>query len=591
VTKEQIKEIESRDKPADHMMIYAPMGGIVIEKFKQQGDRVNTGERIYTVADLSHLWVRLHAFESDLMWLRYGQTATFTTDAYPGEEFVGRIAFIDPVLDDRTRTVNVRVNIDNTEGKLKPDMFVRGIVKAKVAAGGRVIDADLEGKWISPMHPEIVKDEPGTCDICGMPLVRAESLGYVAARTAGLEKPLVIPVSAALITGTRAIVYVEDPKAKEPTFEGREIVLGPRAGDYYLVRSGLHEGELVVTSGNFKIDSALQILAKPSMMTPEGGGGGGQHHHGEGDTKQPNAHAEHGPGATGQAAPMVMELPISIHQKLHAIIEAQRKITAAVKNTDLATARIQFVAVGKAAQSIDTSLLDGHPKLILKELEMLIANDAIEGGTLTDIANAERVLASLTRNIERLDRQFGILQAGHLPERLEVPPEFRIQLAALWTDYGKIGDALANDDFDAAKSASRQLATSLTGVDMKLLSDNDAHMLWMKEARNLTAIGKSLVEAKDIKTTREHFEPLSGVMQALAMTFGFGPEQPVYLLHCPMAFGNTGASWLQKDDQTRNPYFGATMLQCADRKELISGDHTASKLRAPTTNGKAEGTK
>lgn len=114
MTKEQIKEIESRDKPADHMMIYAPMGGIVIEKFKQQGDRVNTGERIYTVADLSHLWVRMHAFESDLMWLRYGQTATFTTDAYPGEEFVGRIAFIDPVLDDRTRTVDVRVNIDNT---------------------------------------------------------------------------------------------------------------------------------------------------------------------------------------------------------------------------------------------------------------------------------------------------------------------------------------------------------------------------------------------------------------------------------------------------------------------------------------------
>lgn len=71
------------------------------------------------------------------------------------------------------------------------------------------------------------------------------------------------------MTGTRAIVYVELPGTDEPTFEGREIVLGPRAGNYYLVRSGLKEGEMVVTNGNFKIDSAVQIQAKPSMMTPE----------------------------------------------------------------------------------------------------------------------------------------------------------------------------------------------------------------------------------------------------------------------------------------------------------------------------------
>lgn len=73
-----------------------------------------------------------------------------------------------------------------------------------------------------------------------------------------------------LITGTRAIVYVEVPNTEKPTFEGREIVLGPRAGDYYIVKSGLEEGEIVVFNGNFKIDSALQIQAKPSMMSPEG---------------------------------------------------------------------------------------------------------------------------------------------------------------------------------------------------------------------------------------------------------------------------------------------------------------------------------
>ena len=228
ITEQQIQEIEQRRKPTEHLTIYSPVGGIVIEKLKQEGDRVRTGDRIYTVADLSHLWVQMDAYESDLAWLRYGQTVEFTTEAYPGEVFKGKIAFIDPVLNKETRTVKVRVNVSNEDGRLKPEMFVRAVVQSRVASGGRILDASLAGKWISPMHPEIVKDEPGNCDICGMPLVRAETLGYVTAEPSDSAKPLVIPVSAALLTGTRAIVYVQVPDAEEPTYNGREIVLGPR---------------------------------------------------------------------------------------------------------------------------------------------------------------------------------------------------------------------------------------------------------------------------------------------------------------------------------------------------------------------------
>ncbi len=101
-----------------------------------------------------------------------------------------------------------------------------------------------------------------------MDLVTTESLGYVKADTAD-RAPLVIPTSAALVTGKRAVVYVQLPDTEKPTYQGREIVLGPRAGDYYIVESGLQEGEIVVTNGNFKIDSAMQIQAKPSMMNPE----------------------------------------------------------------------------------------------------------------------------------------------------------------------------------------------------------------------------------------------------------------------------------------------------------------------------------
>ena len=275
---EQIEAIERRGTASDHMTIYAPVGGTVVAKHAQEGQYVQTGTRIYTVADLSHVWVKLDAYESDLAWLRYGQTARFTSVAYPGETFTGRIAFIDPVLDANTRTVKIRVNAANPDGKLKPEMFVRAEVRARVAAGGRVMEPALSGKYICPMHPGVIKAGPGRCDICEMDLVTTESLGYVPVGPGTAEAPLVIPATAPLVTGTRAVVYREVPGADTPTYEGVEVVLGPRAGDDYIVRSGLAEGDRVVVKGNFKIDSELQIQARPSMMAPEGGGAGDHGH-------------------------------------------------------------------------------------------------------------------------------------------------------------------------------------------------------------------------------------------------------------------------------------------------------------------------
>jgi Cu(I)/Ag(I) efflux system membrane fusion protein len=268
LTDEQVARLEESGEPSDHLTINSPVSGVVVDKNANEGMYVQTGTRIYTVADLSRMWVMLDAYESDLQWLRYGQEVEFTTLTYPGQVFTGAISFISPVMRDGTRTVSVRVNVENPDRKLKPGMFVRAAVRSKVAAAGKVMDADLAGKWISPMHPEIVKDQPGQCDVCGMDLVRAESLGYVSVDAARADKPLVIPASAALVTGTRAVVYVEVPDTDKPTYEGHEIVLGPRAGQYYLVAEGLQEGQRVVTRGAFKIDSAVQLQADASMMSP-----------------------------------------------------------------------------------------------------------------------------------------------------------------------------------------------------------------------------------------------------------------------------------------------------------------------------------
>ncbi|NQT37766.1 MAG: efflux RND transporter periplasmic adaptor subunit, partial [Planctomycetes bacterium] len=264
---EQIEEIKRGGAPTDRLTINSPITGIVIEKHATEGMYVQKGMRIYTIADLKHVWLYLDAYESDIAWIHRGQEVQFTTESYPGEVFTGEVTFIYPVLDDKTRTVKVRVNVPNEHMRLKPGMFARASIRSKQPAGDRVLAASLAGKWISPMHPEIVKDGPGTCDICGMPLVPAETLGLVLSGDPA-EDPLVIPATAPLITGKRAVVYVKVPGQAKPTFEGREIILGHRAGDYYIVHHGLKLDEEVVKVGSFKIDSSLQILARPSMMSP-----------------------------------------------------------------------------------------------------------------------------------------------------------------------------------------------------------------------------------------------------------------------------------------------------------------------------------
>ena len=440
LTADQIAQIEKTRKPVDHLTIYAPMGGIVIEKHRTEGTYVQTGTEIYTIADLSQLWVKLDAYESDMVWVRYGQEVEFTTEAYPGEVFKGRISFIDPVLNPRTRTVKLRVNVENPDGKLKPEMFVRASVWAKVAQGGRVMDPAMAGKWICPMHPDIVKDSPGTCDICGMDLRTTEEMGYVKVATPA-EAPLVIPASAPLITGARAVVYVKVPQKEKPTFEGREIVLGPRTGDYYIVKSGLAEGEVVVTKGNFKIDAELQIQARPSMMSVKGG---------------------------------------------------------------------------------------------------------------------EPVAGYLPRERERKQ------------QIIEVPDEFRQQFWQVIEDYLALQKALAADDVSEAAQSAGQGLKSLEAVKMNLLSDK-AHSVWMPSSSKIKQMLDNIKKAENIKQARIAFKTLSDELIVALQQFRLFGSQPLYKFHCPMAFDNKGADWLQTDKDTRNPYFGASMLKCGKVTEVIGG--------------------
>jgi Cu(I)/Ag(I) efflux system membrane fusion protein len=357
----QIKKIETEQKRQDHITIYAPASGIVIHKDAQEGMYVKTGTKIYTIADLSSVWVNMDAYESDLNWIRYGGKVEFTTESYPGKIFFGTISFIDPVIDPMTRTAKIRVNVNNKNLELKPGMFVRAVVKSKIASDGKVMNADLAGKWISPMHPEIVKEKPGTCDVCDIPLVSAESLGYVAKEQ--IKAPLVIPASAAMMTGKRAVVYIEIPNTEKPTYEGREIKLGARVGNFYIVKDGLNEGDRVVTKGAFKLDAELQIQAKPSMMS-EGGIKLQLHQHGE---------------VKKEAEPMKkIKAPMLFRKQLNVVLNNYFSIQKALAKDAPEDVSKHAKLIRNGLINVDMQLLKGHAHMVwmehLKNLQPIVDN-------------------------------------------------------------------------------------------------------------------------------------------------------------------------------------------------------------------------
>lgn len=289
----QIDALIERGEPLSHLTVFAPIGGTVVEKQIRAGQYVETGDLLYTIADLSRVWVVIEVYERELTWVRFGQPVELTLESAPDAAVVGAVGFVEPVLTEETRTVRVRVMLKNEDGQLKPGMFVQALVRVPVQPDGQPGPTGLEGKYACPMHPYVVSAAPGACSVCGMGLTQVPG-------SAGEPSPvLAVPAEAVLTTGRRQLVYVED---RPGLYRQVEPVLGPRAGSFYPVKSGLTAGQRVVTRGSFLIDSQAQIGGKPSLLYPEGISGGGTGHAGHGGT--PGAAPESGgkaPGHEGHA--------------------------------------------------------------------------------------------------------------------------------------------------------------------------------------------------------------------------------------------------------------------------------------------------
>ncbi len=260
----QIEGILQQGKARSVLQINSPITGIVTHKNAVEGKYVKTGEQIYTIADLSKVWLILEAYEKDLTWLAFGQELSFSVPGLPGQTFTAHISYIDPLVDPIKRSVTVRAVLDNSQGLLKPGMLAEASISVTLNGSGQVVTPQMTGKWACPMHPEILEEHPGDCSVCGMDLVPLET---ISGSLAAASQALLIPASAVLKTGKRALAYVEVGEGITNKYELRELILGPRVGLEYIIFSGLTAGELVVSNGNFKIDSAMQIAGKKSMMS------------------------------------------------------------------------------------------------------------------------------------------------------------------------------------------------------------------------------------------------------------------------------------------------------------------------------------
>ena len=390
---EQIREIEESETVQDHIVINSPLDGVIIDRIAVEGSYVEAGTPIAALASLDRVFVDLEAYERDLPWLVEGQTAEFTFAGLANRSFAGRVAQINPFIDEQRRTARVRVLVENPDGALKPGMFARGVIQSRLG-------------------------EPG------------------GAEEWREEIPLVIPATAALITGRRAVVYVKIPNTERPTFELRQVTLGPRAGEDYIVLDGVNAGELVVTNGNFKIDSELQLRGRPSMMAPP-------------------------------------------------------------------------------------DEVDDSPRGIGHDHPALAVNQD------------------------------------------EIPQEARERAASLVRAYLALSEALAGDDFSAARQAVIDLHDDTGAIDALDLSGTVARA-WTALSPQLHRPTHAMAAAQDLDGVREHLEPLTDQVELVARSLAAGEVYPLYRATCPMAFGDQGADWLQTTEEIANPYFGAGMLRCGE---------------------------
>jgi Cu(I)/Ag(I) efflux system membrane fusion protein len=262
MTSEQIAELEHRGTADTRSLIVSPQSGTVTKMLAREGQYVKAGELVCEVADLSNVWLLTELFPEDATQVRYGQLVEARVTSLPGVILTGRVSYIDPMVNPKTKSVKVRIDIANPDGQLRPGDEARVEMLVPAGVTSKLYDEQLAGKWICPEHPEEIRSTAETCPRSGKALVRASEFGYVGAADE-IEQPIVVPREAVLMAGEQSVVYVETEPGR---FELRQVTLGAKLANEIVVLAGLEEQEQVAVGGNFLIDSQMQLVGNPSLI-------------------------------------------------------------------------------------------------------------------------------------------------------------------------------------------------------------------------------------------------------------------------------------------------------------------------------------
>lgn len=306
LTEAQIDVFENNGEPILYFDILSPISGTVTKRHVATGDYVKEGSALFEVIDLSRVWVMFDAYESDLPWIKSGDKIDFTLLSLPGKNYSGKISYIDPFIDAITRIAQVRVEIANKDKDFKLEMFANGILESNIAKN---------------------------------------------------SNELLIPKSTILWTGKRAVVYVKVPDREIPAFLYREIVLGPEAGNFYVVVDGLSEGEIIATNGVFKIDASAQLAGKPSMMNPEGGKILTGHNHGGTQmSDEEMANMDKQPPESGE---ILEEIPMDFKMQLDEVVSQYLLLKDAFVDSNEQDVEAAAKKTLEVLNKVDMTLLKG----------------------------------------------------------------------------------------------------------------------------------------------------------------------------------------------------------------------------------------
>lgn len=326
ISDEQISRIENSGQVQTQFEVYADVAGVVIARNVAVGDFVSRGTVLFEIVELSSVWVILDAYESDLGAIRKGDDLSFQVSAYLGREFKAKVSYIDPVLNPDTRTVGIRAEAVNRNFELKPEMFVSATISTSQSA----------------------------------------------------QSGLMVPKTAILWTGPRSVVYVQAGTKEAPAFEMREVELGSRVGDDYLVLSGVEEGEQVVSNGVFAIDAAAQLSGNYSMMT------------------RPEV--------------KTLDTPEEFKKQLTSFVQSYLSIKDALVKTNAQETQKAISPAKASLAKVDMKLLEGQAHNIWMDLLKTMQGSLDKIAQTADVEEQRKHFESLSDNLIEAVEYFGVVE-------------------------------------------------------------------------------------------------------------------------------------------------------------------------------------